>query len=206
MLTPKKALVSLVMCVFGAMACASCAHKAPPTVAPPPVPVATASAAPAPTPAPAAPSAEPDAEQAPAPGPITPVVVNADNVSFTIPGGGVWHELQVPEGILAAYRNVSTKSLLLVTKDEFSGTTQAASLIVLRGNKEAGATLDSVKQVTLNGVKWVAISSHKGSVALTSWVTAGGGAAYNFTCGGPADNKEVAATCKTIAATLKVTQ
>lgn len=201
MLTPKKVLVSLVLCVFGAMACASCAHKAPPTVAPPPVPSATVSTAATPVPTPSD-STKPDADQTPVP--ITPVVVNADNLSFTLPGGGVWHELQVPEGILAAYRNVSTKSLLLVTKDEFSGTTQAASLIVLRGNKEAGATLDSVKQVTLNGVKWVAISSHKETIALTSWVTAGGGAAYNFTCGGPSDNKDVAATCKQIASTIKV--
>jgi hypothetical protein len=106
--------------------------------------------------------------------------------------------------MLAVYRNVSTKSTLILAKDEFTGNTQAATIMILQAAKDAGITTTSVKQTTINGAKYVVIVGHMHSTQVTTWLLADKGFVYDFSCGGPMDSKDVTAACGVIASTLKI--
>lgn len=199
MLTPKKVLVSLVLATLGFVACAT---KAPPSAPPPPPPVA---AAPAPSAAPsAAPSDTPDDEED-AESPQTSGAVTAQNVTFTLPTTGTWHQMEPPaDEIISMWRDSNDRILMFVTKDVFQGNTQTLSLLAMKGMKQSGSVLSALKHVKLNGKDFILLSATRGGMKISDWMIVDTGFAYNLMCGGPADSATALSTCQAVANSLKI--
>jgi hypothetical protein len=181
----KKILLSA---VFSALICSSCIGKTTPIITSLPSRVSSNSIATIAQPVVAAPR-----------------VVVIENVTFSLPNGAAWHDLALPNDMIKAMlRNNDTKSLILLGKADFPFDAHVFSMLVLKGTKEVGATIVSVKDVIINGKQMVAISSHKDGVAVTAWLAVEEGTAYNLSCGGPLGNTVVVNTCKNIADSFKI--
>lgn len=198
MLTPKKVIVSLILATFGFVACAT---KAPPSAPPPPPPVAVA---PAPSAAPDA-AAPDDGDDSDGGASQTSGAVTAQNVSFTLPATGTWHEMEPPaDEVITMWRDSDKRVLLFVTKDSFQGNTQTLSLLAMKGMKASGATLSALKHVKINGRNFILLTALRGPMKISVWMVADKGVAYNLMCGGPADSADALSTCQAVAGSLKI--
>jgi hypothetical protein len=175
---------------LGLISCSSCA-KAPQT-----------EPAPVPTPTVTAPPPEP-----PPPAPVT--VIAQENWSFD-PGEG-WKVLMPPDNtaIKIALVHPTKKLLVILTKEEFQGTTEQYSLLAMRSARDSGATVASVAPVEINGTKYVLVETFKTNangtkVSVWQWVGVKASLAYGLTCGGPASVATVQSDCQAVASTLKI--
>lgn len=182
----KNFLLTIVLLAFGVISCSSCAKK--PQLFDPPAPIPVASA---PTVAPPV---------APPP-PADTVVVTFSNMTVTFPTVG-WEKMD-SEATMAAYLNPIVKNITIIGKETFTGTASEYTLKAIRATKDAGATLLSTKQVTLNGHKFTLLESSKVNVQVWEWTTSEAGFGYALTCGGPS-GASPHDLCFSLADTLKL--
>ena len=189
MISMKNFLLSTALLTFSAMASVSCASKTL-SVSPPPQ-VAQAPVAP---------------PAVPVPGPVEPLVVTRENITFTLPGGGVFHEIDMKENasVKALFANEATKSLVLMAKAKFGGPPEVFPLLLLKSAESAGGTIDGVKQVNVNGNDMVLFLSHKEDTSVLNLVMAKDGFGYDLACGGPTDAKDVGSVCGEILHSLTI--
>lgn len=189
----KRLFLVFSLLTLGLISCSSCAKKE--TTAPvceggscPLVPPTASSSATPPTP-------PPPADQ----------VVTGAGYQVTIPAG--WEKTTPPQetpGLEALFLNKDKHSLILLIKEAFPGTSAEYTLEALRGLKGAGATLNSAKQVDINGNKFVLIDSSKDGVRMWMWVTVQNGSGFALSCGGPATEDWHQGICSTVASSLKL--
>jgi len=192
----KRLLLVLSLLTLGLISCSSCAKKD--TTAPP---VCEGGSCPL-TP----PTAVPDASVTPpTPPPPADQVVTGTGYQVTIPAG--WVKMDPPQetkGLEALFLNKDKHSLIILIKEPFTGTSAEYTLEALRGLKGAGATLNSAKQVDINGNKFVLIDSNKDGVRMWMWVTVQNGSGLALSCGGPAAEDWHQGICTTVASSLKL--
>jgi hypothetical protein len=187
----KRLFLIFSLLALGLISCSSCAKKE--TTAP----VCEGGSCPLPTPTP------PDASVTPPP--PTDQVFSGTGWSLTVPPG--WDKVEPPaetKGLEVLLLNKDKHNLILVIREAFPGTSAEYTLEALRGLKGAGATLNSAKQVDINGNKFVLIDSNKDGVRMWMWVTVQNGSGLALSCGGPAIEDWHQAICSTVASSLKL--
>lgn len=177
----KKIICTIVMLTIGIASCSSCAKKTQ-TVEVVPVPSASVS------PVPSTP-------------PVTTVAITHENMSVTLPGPG-WNKLE-SEDIMSAYLNTNLKNIVILGKEPFTGTHDAYIIKAIMGARNAGATVLSSKQVTINGRYFILIEATKNMVNDWIWTTWEDGVGYGLTCAGPMEASPHD-LCFGIASTLKL--
>lgn len=195
----KKFLFAL-FCCLSTISCSSCAPKEQ-TQPATPAPSCSDSTCPMP-------SASTSSSSLPPPVVLDKAVkVQNDNWEFVLPDSG-WVKVPVNEdGIQLVMKNNERNNLVVFLKEKFDNSIEQYTLLAVRGIKDAGGTLLSVKQVELNGMKFSQLESSKPNVRIWMWVGIKSGVAYGLTCGGPVvdDNDSSQATlCTKVASTLKV--
>jgi len=142
-----------------------------------------------PTPSPV-PSSGPVAD---ASAPVPDVVVDASTAvsvdgmgwQLQLPSSG-WDVTQEcrPEGCASIMVNESLKNATIVVNKAFTGSSEEYTLNVIREAKEHGATINSTKQVELNGHNFVLVEASKEDLSLMTWFTLQNGRCIELTCGG----------------------
>lgn len=176
-----KRLFALLLLTIFLISCSSCGSKLPdPTIpdsTPPPVTV-----------------------QPPTPPVKNPLTISESGWEFTLPSDG-WKRLETDESNLVVLTNSSIDNLIVVNSSSFDGTLDVLTLEALRGTRASGATVTSVKQVTLNNYNFVLIEAFKSSTKIWMWITVSSNYAFAFSCGGT-DNQQV--LCAGIFKTFKI--
>lgn len=184
----QKILLFLMIATVGLVSCSSCAKKTPDPTTPDGAPPPSASVTVTPVP--------------PTPVPTT-VTVKLDNAEFTLPDGG-WTQVQNPPAHSTAYLNMGKKNIVILVSEDYPGTYEQYVLMALRGIKDAGATINSAKQVDVNGNKFVLVESSKNGITAWMWVTWKSNHGYGFSCGGPTSDASQKDLCSNVAGTLKI--
>lgn len=176
--------ITICLLTLGMVSCSSCAKK---DQLPPETPAVT------PT---------PSVTVAPPPVVVAvPVVVS--NVEFTLPSSA-WQAVENTPANVWAFKNATNENLVLLIKETFNGTFEEYVLASIRETRDVGAKIESTKQVTINGTKFVLIESSMNHKNVMMWVTWANGFGYTFGCSSPdsaTDRKEL---CNGIANTFKL--
>lgn len=141
----------------------------------------------------------------PAPPPPSEQVLHEEDWSLSLPQG--WEKLNPPTAapeIKVFYGNESQKTLVIFMKEPFAGSNNEYVLSALRGLKDNKGVLNTLRQVDLNGNKFVLLDSTYNSVRMWIWIVVRNGFGYSLSCGGPADMSNQEEICTNIANTLKV--
>jgi len=99
--------------------------------------------------------------------------------------------------------NLEQQNVVVVEDKPNTDTLEAFTLSSLRDLREAGATVVSAKQVTVNGHNFVLIDTFKGDDAALIWVTVNGTRSVGFQCGG-GNKVDQASLCKGLFGALKL--
>lgn len=185
----KKLLPIMLLLGTGLMSCTSCASNTLPV---------EVSSEPTST---ALPTATPSASSDPVPV-RTDVLVKKNKCEFTLPGLE-WKSLPTcdEDNCPVAFVNKDETGLVVLLNEKFESSFDDYVLTMLREVKEAGATVDSVSEVTLSGHKFILMDSSKDNVRVWLWVGLVGDQGYVLSCGGPVDNHDL---CFDIAKSFKL--
>jgi hypothetical protein len=139
-----------------------------------------------------------------APVPETPVVteqvVSMENWSFVLPEHWDTEKLSCEvDSCSVVLRNNDTNKMVIFSRESFSESLDAFSILSLRSLKGVDAEVLSVQNVELNGHPFVKINAVKNLITVHNWVTVVNGNSYTLACGGMGDN---VALCDSIAASL----
>lgn len=175
----KKFIIALM--ALGIVSCSACAKKDQTPDAAPPVPTAST----------------PDAS----PPPVTTVTITTGHATLTLPSTD-WKKLET-DGTVYGYINMTLKNAVVLGQEEFTGSRDAYILQALRSVKDSGGTVNSTKQVTLNGHNFALFEVTKNGNTLWAWTTVESGFGIILTCGG-APSTPQGDLCQGIASTLKL--
>lgn len=181
-----KNLFIAALLAFGLVSCSSCAKKNT-------VPVVDV---------PDSPSANPSVPDPPVPPPPATLTATNGNLEVTLPGAD-WKVLEVSNEMYRAFINENVKSLVLLARESSTSTYPQYILNAIRSVKDAGGTVVSSKQVTVNGHNFVLVESNKDNIQVFMWVTLEQNVGYSISCGGPAEAKPQD-LCAAIANTVKI--
>lgn len=134
-------------------------------------------------------------------------VLAQDNWKFSVSGEG-WISMKPPiPQIRLASRNPAKNCMLLLIKEPTSQTFQEYVIENVRNLAAAGNEVRSIKQVVINGNKFVDVQLTDNRSTIWLWITVKDGYGYGFSCGGP--NVSDAGTpssdfCQDVANTLEI--
>src|SRR5574338_866647 len=186
----KNIILGVLLATIGLVSCSSCATKSPPVSE---RPVVVLDAGPD-----AAPDAAPDAGKT--------VIVSGEGWELTLPDNG-WELQQACKtdgSCLSAMVNDDIGNLMLMLRRASDESLEAFTLREVRAAKDNGATVRSVKQLSLNGHNFVLVEATKDNAKVFVWITLSNGVGYEFSCGGPNDDGRQDKLCSGVVSTLKI--
>lgn len=167
----RKLLFLSAMLMAGVMACSSCTKKTQTGSSTPPVDTAaTCNEAGCPIKIPEAGAV------------VINDVIQEDNWQFTLSGSG-WRVAKSPDDtIRAIFSNVENGTVIFFAKDPTKQTSSEYIINALRSFKAAGTTIQSAKQMPINGTNFIKVTAQGESRKIWTWITVQKNFGYIFTC------------------------
>jgi hypothetical protein len=112
-------------------------------------------------------------------------LVSQENWQFTLPGLN-WLEKESPTpDIKVAISGFEPENpvLILFIKEEFNGTFSDYVISVVRSFAEFEFKLESIKQVSIDGRKFILVQAYQNDKVIWNWLTVKDNFGYSFTCG-----------------------
>lgn len=133
-----------------------------------------------------------------------PQVIAQDDWEVSLPSEA-WEVQKASGDIKLVAGNKEKHNLIMLAKEEFPGSFEQYSLIVIRSLREK-SKLVSAKTVNLNDRKFMLIETIRSSARVWMWVTVKDGLGYGITCGGVEEDNDQFQhdTCFAVANTLKL--
>ena len=131
-------------------------------------------------------------------------VLEKDNINLTLPM--TWgEEPNSRKTVLLVAIEPKLESLLVLTKEPYTGTFDQFAIDSIRGLRSGDAGLVGTSSVELNGSPFVLAETTKDGLTMLEWITVKDGFGYGLSCGGPEVNsdKHVEA-CQKIATSLTI--
>lgn len=141
--------------------------------------------------------------------PAAPVtkLIKEDNWQFTLPGDD-WDRRDLPDDtIKVALLGHDDALLILFIKEEGSDSFQEYVMGSIRAFAEMEFQIDSIKQVVVNGNKFILVQVNKGDKVIWNWITFKDGIGYNLACGAamtPDAGASLHEACVSISETLQI--
>lgn len=130
-----------------------------------------------------------------------PQVFSGDTWELTLPVG--WKKTeQVSEDTILTATLKDEHLIFFLLKEEYKGPYENYIISAIRGIKNAKLEIKSLKQVEINGTKFVLLETYKDDFNLLIWITAKNGFGYGLSCGGPTSPKFD--ECTQIASSFKI--
>lgn len=139
------------------------------------------------------------------PVPPTSDIIAADNWQFTLVGDG-WVSIPPPDDtIKVVFTNSALSTVVFFVKDPTKQPSSEYIINALRSFKAAGTTIQSAKQLTLNGNNFIMVVAQGESRRLWTWITVQKGNGYIFSCASNDDTDTTATQrCQDIADSLQI--
>lgn len=142
-----------------------------------------------------------------APAPVTKLVAD-ENWQFTLPGDD-WVANNLPDDSIkvALLGHDENPTLILFIKEDGADSFQEYVIGSIRAFAEMEFQVDSIKQVVINGTKFILVQVNKGNKVIWNWITYKDKFGYNLACGTEI-NPDAGASqhdlCVSIAQTLQI--
>lgn len=135
---------------------------------------------------------------------LMPIVIANDNWQFELPSTD-WKLTPTDDGGPDAfYQNLKDKSLLILLKEDFIGSTQDYTLIAVRGLKEANLKLLSSSQMIIDSKLFIYLELANGNIKIFQIMYAKNKFGYSLSCGGLDIENTLKEKCLNILNTFKI--
>lgn len=135
---------------------------------------------------------------------ILPIVISGDNWQFELPSTDWTLTPTEDGGPDAFYQNLKDKSLLILLKEDFTGSTQDYTLLAIRGLKEANLRLLSSSQLLIDNKIFNYLELVNGNIKLFQVLYAQNKFGYSLSCGGLDSENTFKEKCLSIFNTVRI--
>ena len=109
-----------------------------------------------------------------------------DNKDFTITLPVTWkQEVSQSSSVVLLAKNPLSESMLVLTKESFTGSFDQFSIEAIRGLRGQGAEISSMQSIVINSNLFTQLSSTQGDVEVVTLLSVKNGFGYSLNCGGP---------------------